>query len=276
MNGVIGYVYMLKNDSFESNLFKIGFTKTSPSERAAQIFKGATGVPEPFSVVFACKVIDYKKAEKLIHNSLKAYRVSRRREFFRIPLSIGKDVILEVCDKINIEHGVSIDNPVNIPDIIDESELQDTKSYHWVNVDDICLQSMFFSTLTNDQERRISIVHKILGSVYSESLSTWMDDFRKDGFPEREIKVWEGIAKAYLKVDSRFSLSNNSAREAYNLLLMRSGSKKSDVIEKYKPEFFSPSQVSEILDCYELKPMPIVVERIRCMSNNTTFKLPND
>lgn len=267
MTDFSGYVYMLKNDSFQRNIFKIGFTKNYPLERATQIFNGATGVPEPFDVVFACEVIDYKRAEKIIHFNLRAYRISNRREFFCIPLEVGKDIILEVCNEINVEHGVSINNPLNIPEILDNAELQNTKPSHWVHIKDIYAQNTFCSTLTNDQERRVSIAYRILGNIFPDSLSAWVDDFRKDRTPEREIKILEGIAKAFSKVDSRFSLSTDSAKEVYTLLLMRSGSKKSDVIRNYQPKLFSPKNVSEILDCYELKPMPIVVSRIRQMSH---------
>ncbi|HIE4802115.1 TPA: GIY-YIG nuclease family protein [Serratia marcescens] len=276
MTNFSGYVYILKNDSFQKNIFKIGFTKNHPSKRALQIYNGATGVPEPFDVVFACEVIDYKRAEKIIHHNLKAYRISNRREFFCIPLDVGKDIILEICNNINIEHGMSIDNPVYIPDMLDSSELQSERPYYWINIEDVYTQSMFFSTLTDDQERRISIVYRILGHIFSDSLSEWMDDFRKDRVPEREIKIWEAIAKAFSKVDSRFSLSTDSAIEVYSLLLTRSGAKKSDVMKKYKAKFFSPKNVSEILDCYELRPMPIVVDRIRKLSDKMNLNFPRD
>ncbi|HCB1742643.1 GIY-YIG nuclease family protein [Citrobacter sp. RHBSTW-00696] len=34
MNDSDGYVYILKNDAYQDNLFKIGFTKNMPEHRA--------------------------------------------------------------------------------------------------------------------------------------------------------------------------------------------------------------------------------------------------
>ncbi|CAI2050907.1 T5orf172 domain [Serratia ficaria] len=262
-----GYVYILNNNSYCNNIIKIGFTKNNPGQRANQIFSGATGVPEPFNVVFACKVIDYKKTEKIIHRSFKSYRVSNRREFFCLPLDVAEYVVLDVCNEINILNGFSINNPF-IDNRMDsaESEPEVEGASFWADINNIFPQECFISSLTKDQENRVLIIYKILGKVYPNSLWSWVDDFRKDRTPEIEIKIWEGIAKAFSKVDSRFSLSTDSAKEVYTLLLMRSGSKKSDVIRNYQPKLFSPKHVSEILDCYELKPIPIVVSRIRQMS----------
>nr|WP_315289695.1 GIY-YIG nuclease family protein [Serratia proteamaculans] len=255
----VGYIYILKNSSFQKNLLKIGFTRKNPHERARQLFNGATGVPEPFDVVFACETADYKRAERLIHYYLKAYRVSHRREFFCIPLDVGKSFILDICNEVNIDHGVIINNPVYIQNKINSQELKADNSCYFVSLEDIHPQSTFMSTLTDDQNRRITTVYRILGHLFPDSLSLWLDDFRKDKTPEREINIWEGFAKAFSKVDSLFSLSNDSAREVYTLLLIRTSSKKSDILKEYKSKFFSVKQISEILDCYELKPMPIVV-----------------
>ncbi|MBA4712537.1 MAG: GIY-YIG nuclease family protein [Citrobacter pasteurii] len=40
MNDSSGYVYILKNEAFQKSLFKIGFTKNMPEQRAKQLFNG--------------------------------------------------------------------------------------------------------------------------------------------------------------------------------------------------------------------------------------------
>lgn len=97
MNDSDGYVYILKNDAYQDNLFKIGFTKNMPEHRAKQLFNGVTGVPLPFDVVMACKVGNYREAEKNIHLRLKPYRVNHRREFFELPIEICSKVVLNSC-----------------------------------------------------------------------------------------------------------------------------------------------------------------------------------
>ena len=76
-----GYVYCLTNEAIPK-LVKIGKTARNPLVRAAEI-SAATGVPTPFEVSWARKVPDMDAAESALHKALSAYRLSRRREFFR-------------------------------------------------------------------------------------------------------------------------------------------------------------------------------------------------
>lgn len=81
-----GYVYVMRSSSHGLDLYKIGKTRRSPDARAGEL-TGATGVPTPFEVLASWEVGDIDLAEKEAHHCLRPYRVSRRREFFRAPLS---------------------------------------------------------------------------------------------------------------------------------------------------------------------------------------------
>lgn len=59
-----GHLYVLQNPAFGEYVVKIGLTTREPDVRAKQIYVGATGVPTPFQVAFACSVGDCKSAEK--------------------------------------------------------------------------------------------------------------------------------------------------------------------------------------------------------------------
>ncbi len=96
-----GYVYILQNGSFGSHLIKIGMTAREPDVRAKEIYRGASGVPEPFDIVFACQVADCRAAEKKIHGRLRAYRSNKDREFFIIPVKVAERIVLNVCKAIN-------------------------------------------------------------------------------------------------------------------------------------------------------------------------------
>ena len=80
-----GYIYCFSNTAF-NNLYKVGFTVNDPNSRRKQI--NTTGVPLPFKLEFAKKVIDYKDKEKIIHKILSIFgeRINSKREFFRINL----------------------------------------------------------------------------------------------------------------------------------------------------------------------------------------------
>lgn len=76
------YVYILENPAMPG-IIKIGMTTRTPKVRAKEL-SSHTGVPLPFRVVFSKRVSDSFKIEELVHSKLNRYRVSPRREFFRI------------------------------------------------------------------------------------------------------------------------------------------------------------------------------------------------
>ena len=78
-----GWVYCLSNPSYKSNYFKIGCTKRPDPLVRIRELNGATGVPTNFELVYARKVKDYKKKEKIIHSLLSDCRVNKNREFFK-------------------------------------------------------------------------------------------------------------------------------------------------------------------------------------------------
>ena len=95
----VGYIYCLSNPTFGENIYKIGFTKRTPAERAAELH--TTGIAMPFKIEFAKKVRDYKGKEKSIHTFLELndpkYRINKNREFFKIKLELVK-ALFDIID----------------------------------------------------------------------------------------------------------------------------------------------------------------------------------
>jgi len=82
--GQTGYIYCLSNPCI-SNIYKIGSTKKDPQLRAMQL-SAPTGVPRPYTVIFAKKVDDYVDKERILHKLFDEYRVNTKRDFFQIPV----------------------------------------------------------------------------------------------------------------------------------------------------------------------------------------------
>jgi hypothetical protein len=77
----LGVVYCLANDSL--SCLKLGKTLgKSAHERAKQL--RTTGIPTPFKVLFAKRVINSTRQEKEMHTYFKDYRINTDREFFNI------------------------------------------------------------------------------------------------------------------------------------------------------------------------------------------------
>ena len=92
-----GYIYILQNPSFP-DLLKIGKTTRTPTERAKEVSRG-TGIPTKFNVVFDIFTPDCDISEKEVHKRLKEYRVATDREFFKLPIDVAKESVIEVVTK---------------------------------------------------------------------------------------------------------------------------------------------------------------------------------
>lgn len=77
--------------------------------------------------------------------------------------------------------------------------------------------------------------------------------------PEKEISVWENIAKAFLKIDQVKYLSDDQKKEAFHLLLSRSMMSVGKVLERCKLSTLSKRQAKEILRGYEAESVPVSI-----------------
>lgn len=85
------WIYVMSNESMPG-LFRIGYTTSTPEEKAIQISK-SKGVPSPFKVEYSYKCHEGEFFEYEIHKTLDPYRVTDDREFFQVSLEEIKKVI---------------------------------------------------------------------------------------------------------------------------------------------------------------------------------------
>ncbi len=88
------WVYVLKNSSMPG-LYKVGYTKLTPEERAKQL-SNATGVPVPYEVAWAYRCFNGELLESEVHHAMKPYRVNNQREFFRIRLGDIQEIVEKI------------------------------------------------------------------------------------------------------------------------------------------------------------------------------------
>lgn len=89
-----GFIYVLINRAIPG-IVKIGKTTQLPEKRAAEL-STSTGVPLPYQVYYAVKVLDCHRAERFVHERLASVRDNFSREFFAISPEIAKALIDEV------------------------------------------------------------------------------------------------------------------------------------------------------------------------------------
>jgi hypothetical protein len=254
-------------------------TKDAPDTRAKQI-SGATGVPEPFDVLFACSVADCRAAESKAHCRLAAFRVNESREFFRIPAEIARKVVLDVCAEVNAEHqyeppSITVDwisRPKPQVAVSDQYE-EKYGEVHEIPLDRVISRPLGTSKLSELQKLRLDIVGAILAEVCTDPDETWHDSFTRDLNPELELRIWEHIAKAYLKIDDIDYLSKEAKHEAYTILLQRSMAPSKRVLRTVDLRHFTEQRAKKIMAGYELAPKPITLEKAKAQNDEDEVKI---
>lgn len=94
-----GFVYVLSNNSFRSELIKIGQSGYHPTKRAKEL-SSETSVPEPFFVEYCALVDNFEQLEKKVHEVLQSYRNTENREFFNCPIPLAITTIKEHAQDI--------------------------------------------------------------------------------------------------------------------------------------------------------------------------------
>lgn len=92
-----GYVYIMSNESYKDGIYKIGFTKNHPEQRAQELYQ-ATGVPTEFKVEFFTPCTDMTMCENIIHSWLYRYRMNGKREFFEIDIDRAIDLLIRAAE----------------------------------------------------------------------------------------------------------------------------------------------------------------------------------
>lgn len=91
---MMGYVYVLSNDSYKDEVLKIGRTEKNPEDRARELSKD-TGVPLPFNVKHYFQTSKHVELENYIHKKLEKQRLNGGREFFKTTLKEISDIVKE-------------------------------------------------------------------------------------------------------------------------------------------------------------------------------------
>jgi len=87
----VEYIYILANQSVPG-MIKIGMTTRTPVERAREI-SSATGIVQPWQVVFEFKCYNSYLLEQEIHDHFKVQRVNDKREMFAIDKMTAQSAI---------------------------------------------------------------------------------------------------------------------------------------------------------------------------------------
>jgi hypothetical protein len=129
----------------------------------------------------------------------------------------------------------------------------------WIEIAKITPGPIQHEQLTTEQVERISKVQEVFRQVDSAPLSAWLNDFKREVDPDRELRIYEGMAEAFTAYCSGRSLTLEAKRDAYGILLLRSGAPDAEVLKRVRLNVLTIKDAKEILALYKMRPAPIVV-----------------
>lgn len=88
----VGFIYIMRSPVHQKNLFKIGFTRRDPEDRADDLSR-TSGQPDNLLVIISWRVYEPYRVEQEIHRKLEARRLNSRREFFQDKLQDLRKIV---------------------------------------------------------------------------------------------------------------------------------------------------------------------------------------
>ena len=108
---------------------------------------------------------------------------------------------------------------------------------------------------------RAKALEPVFADVYPVTHEKWLEGFRRDVHPEREIAIWEQIAVAFTQFTAGRSVSLEIRREAFALLLFRSGATADATLKHAKLKYLTKDLAEQLVELYTAPPRPISLRK---------------
>jgi hypothetical protein len=101
--------------------------------------------------------------------------------------------------------------------------------------------------LNPKQMERIYKLRDTLAEVERSPIEKWVDNFKRDANPDKELAVWERIAAGYTRYCSSRPLSVEAKKDVFQLLLLRSMASEREVLNHIKLKTLTVDEAKETL-----------------------------
>jgi hypothetical protein len=101
--------------------------------------------------------------------------------------------------------------------------------------------------LSPKQMERIYKLRDTLAEVEHSSIEKWVDNFKRDANPDKELAIWERIADGYRRNCSKRQLSIEAKKDVFQLLLLRSMASEQEVLNHIKLKTLTVDEAKETL-----------------------------
>jgi hypothetical protein len=104
--------------------------------------------------------------------------------------------------------------------------------------------------LSAQQVARITALQQQFAEVDPSSLEQWLDNFKRDRDPDRELAIWERIALVYTNVIAGRSVSAEYKQEVFKLLVGCSMMPRKDVLNNASFTILSDKDARAIMNLF--------------------------
>lgn len=101
--------------------------------------------------------------------------------------------------------------------------------------------------LSDEQMARIREIRSTFAEVDSSTMEKWVDDFKRDANPDRELEVWERMSKAYKSYCTGRTLSLIAKKDVFGVVLLRSSASEQDVLKHVQLKELSRDDAVEVM-----------------------------
>jgi hypothetical protein len=117
----------------------------------------------------------------------------------------------------------------------------------WVDPSTIQPGQIRRDSLTAEQMERVRKLQAVFVEVDGQSVEQWVDNFKRDLNPDRELEIWESMAKAYTAYCSKRTLSPEVKKEVFEVILLRSMAPEKDVLERLELKVLTKDEAVAVM-----------------------------
>ncbi len=129
----------------------------------------------------------------------------------------------------------------------------------WIDPNKLKPGPIRHASLTEEQMARVQRVQKVFSEVDPSPIEKWVEDFRRDLNPERELGLWESMATAYETFTTSKTLALDGKKEVFQVVLLRSGAPEEDVLKHLKLKILTEKDARDIMRLFSAQPTPVTV-----------------
>ena len=129
----------------------------------------------------------------------------------------------------------------------------------WIDPNTIEQGPIVRESLTSEQMDKIDYLYDTFKEVDPTPKEKWIEDFKRDQNPDREIEIWMMMANAFNTFCKEKELGPEVKNEVYQIVLIRSAAPEEEVLTHIELDYLTKEDTREIMQAYSLEAKPIRV-----------------